>query len=479
MNLQEYAQYDALGLAELVQRRSVTPRELAALALQAIAQINPQINAIIGMIIEDPDQIDEAALPDGPFRGVPFLIKDLVIHAAGVPTDMGSRLTQGVVFPHDSELMARYKRAGFVTLGRTNAPEFGSNVTTEPVLHGPTRNPWNTNHSSGGSSGGSAAAVAARIVPVAHANDGGGSIRIPASTCGLVGLKPSRGRVSLAPDFGEALLGLGIELAVTRTVRDCAAILDAVHGAAPGEPYVIAPPERSYSKELKGGHGKYRIAYTTTAFNGLQSDPACVEVVAKTVQLLESLGHEVVEAAPEIDFEAVLEASVPAWAGWTAGAVENTRLFFGRTPTPELMEATSWALYQEGLKTSGLDVMRAIAIFNQTNRAMGAFMQEYDLLLTPTMPKPPAELGTYNADDPSQDAQSWIRWLLGDPAVFTAMINITGQPAISLPLYQSADGLPIGSHFVGRMGDEATLLRLARQLEEAQPWIDRKPPVSL
>lgn len=479
MNLQEYAQYDGLALAELAHRRVVTPRELAALALEAIAQLNPQLNAIIGMIIEDADQLDEAALPDGPFRGVPFLIKDLVIHAAGVPTDMGSRFTQGVVFPHDSELMARYKRAGFVTLGRTNAPEFGSNVTTEPVLHGPTRNPWNTTRSPGGSSGGSAAAVAARIVPCAHANDGGGSIRIPASACGLVGLKPSRGRVSLGPDFGEALLGLGGELAVTRTVRDCAAILDAVHGSSPGDPYNIVQPERSYSKEIGGASGKYKIAYTTMGFHGVKADPACVQAVEATARLLESLGHEVVEAAPQIDYESVIESSVPAWAGWTAGAVENTRLFFGRTPSPEQMEATSWALYEHGLKVSGLDVLRALAMFNQINRAMGAFMQEYDLLLTPTMPKPPAELGFYNADDPAYDGRGWIARLLNEAAHFTALINITGQPAISLPLYQSEDGLPIGSHFVGRFGDEATLLRLASQLEDAQPWINRKPPISL
>jgi amidase len=479
MNLQEYAQYDGLGLAELVHRRAVQPRELAELALRAIAQINPQINAVIGLLAERADEIDEAALPDGPFRGVPFLIKDLVIHAAGVPSDSGSRFSSGIVFPHDTELMARFKRTGLVTLGRTNAPEFGMNATTEPVLHGPTRNPWNPARVAGGSSGGSAAAVAARIVPWAHANDGGGSIRIPASACGLIGLKPSRGRVSLGPDFGEALLGLAGELAVTRTVRDCAALLDAVHGAAPGDPYVIAPPERPYSKEILLPPGKLKIAYTTVGFHGVQSDPACVQAVEATARLLESLGHELVAAAPEIDYEAVLQASIVTWCGWSAGAVETMRRFFGRTPSPENLEATTWACYEYGMQMSGLDVLNALAVFNQINRALGAFMQEYDLLMTPTMPAPPAELGRYNADDPSYDARGWLTKLLDEPAHFTALFNITGQPAISLPLHQSDDGLPLGIQFVGRHGAEALLLRLASQLESAQPWAGRKPPISL
>lgn len=480
MNLQEYAQYDGLGLAELVRRRAVTPRELAALALQAIAQINPQINAVIGLIIEHPDGLDEAALPDGPFRGVPFLIKDLVIHAADVPTDSGSRMTAGMVFPYDTELMARFKRAGLVTLGRTNAPEFGMNVTTEPVLHGPTRNPWNTTRMPGGSSGGSAAAVAARIVPWAHANDGGGSIRIPASACGLVGLKPSRGRISLGPDFGEALLGLAGEFAVTRTVRDCAALLDAVHGAAPGDPYAIAAPERPYSKQIASGPGKRRIAYTTTGFHGIPADPACVTAVVQTARLLESLGHEVVEAAPEVDYAAVIEASLPAWTSWAASAVETTRRLAGRTPSPENLEATTWACYQHGLnEVSGLDVFNAQAAFNQLTRSVAAFMQDYDLLMTPTMPGPPPELGYYNANDPAHDARGWLTWLFNEGAHFTNLFNVTGQPAISLPLHQTSDGLPLGIQFVGRAGDETLLLQLARQLEEAQPWADRRPPVSL
>ncbi|HEU4328604.1 MAG TPA: amidase [Roseiflexaceae bacterium] len=479
MNLHEYAQYDALGLAELVRRREVTPGELADLALGAIERVNPELNAVIGLLLESGGQVDADALPDGPFRGVPLLIKDLVLHAAGVPTDLGSRLFQNAVFPHDSELMARFRQAGFVLVGRTNTPELGMNVTTEPVLHGPTRNPWDTARSPCGSSGGSAAAVAARLVPLAHANDGGGSIRLPASVCGLVGLKPSRGRVSLGPDFGEALLGLGCELALTRTVRDCAAVLDAVHGPAAGEPYIIAPPEVAYAQAIRQPPRQLRIAWSTTGFNGAPIDPVCAQAVEATARLLESLGHTLVEEAPPVDFEALLAASLTAWAGWMAGAGANAQALLGREPSPDVLEATSWACYDYGVKLSALDVLGALAVFNQINRAMGGFMQRYDLLMTPTMPTPPFELGRYNANDPSLDARGWVELLFHGPAQLTALFNVTGQPAISLPLHQTAEGLPVGVQFAARFGDEATLLRLASQLEQAQPWSDRRPAVCI
>jgi amidase len=459
MELHEYARFDGLKLADLVRSKEVKASELAELALKAIEKVNPELNAVIGLIIEGSDKIDEANLPDGPFKGVPFLIKDLVVHAAGVRCDSGSRLFENVVLDYDTELMARFKKAGLVTLGRTNTPEFGLNVTTEPALHGPSKNPWETSKTTGGSSGGSSAAVAARIVPWAHANDGGGSIRIPASCCGLVGLKPTRGRVSLGPDFAEAVLGLAVEHVVTRTVRDSAAMLDAVHGPAVGDPFNIAPPSRSYLEDVTSPPENLKIAFTSTGWDGSKSDPACIEAVEETTKLLESLGHTVEEAAPQFDFEALLNAAVPAWTGWVAGAVETARAQLGREPSADKLEATSWACYQHGLnKVSGLDVITSLAVFNQTNRAVGAFMQEYDVLLTPTLHAPPVELGYYNANDETLDAKGWIDKLFYGFAMFTGLFNVTGQPAISLPLHQSEAGLPIGLHFVGRFGDESTLL---------------------
>lgn len=480
MKLHEYARFDGLGLAELVRCKEVKPSELADLALQAIGQVNPQLNAVIALIVESGDEVDGAALPDGPFRGVPFLIKDLVVHAAGVPSDSGSRLFEGVVLPYDTELMARFRKAGLVTLGRTNTPELGLNVSTEPVLHGPTRNPWNPSKSTGGSSGGSSAAVAARVVPWAHANDGGGSIRIPASACGLVGLKPTRGRVSTGPDYADPVLGMGWEFAVTRTVRDSAALLDAVHGSGLGDPYTIAPPARPYLDEASTDPGKLKIAFSTTGYNGVKSHPACVQAVEDTASLLQSLGHTLVEAAPQVNFDAVLDACLVGWTGWMASAGEAARMLLGRTPSPDNMEATSWACYQHGMNhVSGLDVMNAMGIFNQIRRGVAAFMQDYDVLMTPTLPTPPVDLGYYNADDASLDAKGWIDKLFNGWGLYTALFNITGQPAVSLPLQQSSDGLPIGIHFAARYGDEATLFRLAGQLEGAQPWIALKPPISI
>lgn len=480
MKLNEYANYDGLGLAELVRRKEVQSKELVALALAATRQVNPEINAVIGLIMEQGEQVNDSDLADGPFKGVPFLIKDLVVHAAGIPSDSGSRLFKNVVFPYDTELMTRFKKAGLVTIGRTNTPELGINVSTEPVLHGPSRNPWDTVKSTGGSSGGSAAAVAARVVPWAHANDGGGSIRIPASACGLVGLKPTRGRVSLGPDFGEAALGTAIEHVVTRTVRDSAAMLDAVHGPGLGEPYIITPPARSYLEEVSIPPGKLKIAFTTSAWNGVKSDSACVRAVEKSALLLESLGHELVEARPAVDFEALLNASLAVWCSWVAGAVEGARRLLGRSPSRETMEATSWACYQHGLhKVTGFDVFHSLSVFNRINRSVGAFMQDHDVLLSPTMPSPPVELGVYNADDASLDAKGWLSKLFQGAGVYTSLFNVTGQPAISLPLHQTDTGLPIGIHFAARFGDEATLFRLSAQMEQASPWIHRKPPLAI
>jgi amidase len=480
MDLSEYAQYDGLGLADLVRRGEVKSSDLVGLALSAIEQVNPQINAVICPIVRRDDEVDENHLPDGPFAGVPFLIKDIGIHAAGIPADCGSRLLQNIVHSYDTELMSRFKKAGLITIGRTNTPEMGMNVSTEPLLHGPSRNPWNAAKTTGGSSGGSAAAVAARIVPWAHANDGAGSIRIPASCCGVVGLKPTRGRVSEDPDFGEVLLGLGINFAVTRSVRDSAAMLDAVQGPGVGDPYVIPPPVRPYLEEVSTPPGNLRIAFTTAGWNGTASDHKCARAVEDAAQLLESLGHTVVQAAPTIDFDALVNACVPTWCGFATGAIEHARHTQGRNPSPDNLEATTWACYQFGLNSmSGLEVVNALAEFNRLNRSMGAFMRDFDILLCPTLPTPPVELGVYDANDASLDAKGWIDKIYQGFALFTGLFNVTGQPALSLPLHQTDDGSPIGVQLAGRFGDEAALFRLAGQLERASPWIDRKPGISV
>ncbi|MBM5812208.1 MAG: amidase [Gammaproteobacteria bacterium] len=477
MRLDEYARCDGLELARLVRAGEVTARELAATAQAAIEAVNPRINAVIGRI--EPTDLDFAGVPvDAPFAGVPFLIKDLVLHARGVPCDMGSRLVHGgFVAPADSDLMQRFRHAGFITLGRTNTPEMGFNASTEPVLYGPTRNPWNPAHSSGGSSGGSAAAVAAGIVPIAHANDGGGSIRIPASCCGLVGLKPTRGRVPVGPDFGDALHGLGIELVVSRTVRDTAAALDAVEGPGLGDRYVIPRPRRSYLAEIARKPKRLRIAFSAAVDSHSDpADPACVRVLEQAAERCRALGHRVVEAAPVYDADVFHRANLICWCSFCTAGVAGTAQQLGRQPSPENLEASLWANYQHGLTLKALDLELADILMNQVCRAVAPFFERYDVLLTPVMGTPPLPLGVLNANDPSLDAQGWYDHLFRF-LPYTALYNMTGQPAISLPLGQSPDGLPVGVQAVARYGGEATLLALAAQLEQALPWGERIPPI--
>src|SRR5256885_8275251 len=319
MNISEYIEYDAVGLAQLITSGQVSAQEVQQVARQAIASVNPELNALVGELFDEP-------LPysaDGPFAGVPFAIKDLVLHAQGVPTRLGSRLAgQGVPFPYDTDLMTRFKQAGLATLGRTSCPEFGFNASTEPVANGPTRNPWNTSRSSGGSSGGSSVLVAARALPVAHASDGGGSIRIPSAWCGLVGLKPTRGRTPVGPDYDEPLSGLGIEFALTRTVRDAANLLDAVNGPGTGDKYEIASPARPYAREVGTPPGHLRIAMTTRAWSGSPVEKEHVQAVETVGRELISLGHRVEEASPPVDWEAFVASQLPIWTAFLAdGAV--------------------------------------------------------------------------------------------------------------------------------------------------------------
>lgn len=473
MNLNEYASQDATGLATLIRSGEVSVAEVHRAARQAIEAVNPKINALAAPLFDKPLDYNTS----GPFAGVPFAIKDIVCHAANVPTRFGSRMIPAnFSFPHDTELMQRWRAAGLATLGISTTPEFGYNANTEAVVYGSTKNPWNITRSAGGSSGGAAALVAARALPVAHANDGGGSIRIPAGACGLVGLKPTRGRVSLGPDAAEALSGMAIEFAVTRSVRDAAALLDAVEGPGVGEKYEIARPVRPYAKEVGANPGKLRIAVSPRGWSPVPIDPACVAAVEKTAKVLAGLGHHIEEATPKFDVEAFDNANVNLWSAGLADWVLAFAAMLGVKPTHDNIEATIWACMEHGKALSAIDLLTSEHVMNVVCRSVGAFFQSYDLLLTPTNASPALPLGFLNANEAGLDASTWTRKIFSNMP-FTALFNVTGQPAVSLPLCMSDDGLPVGLQFVGHYGDEARLFQIAAQLEKAMPWADRLPPV--
>ncbi|MFF4776587.1 amidase [Microtetraspora fusca] len=476
MRVDEYASYDATGLADLIRQGQVKPEEVHAAAGAALDAVQPRLNAMVGARFDAP--LDHA--DDGPFGGVPFAIKDLVLHAAGVPQRAGSRLLGGgVPMPADTYLMARFRAAGLATMGVTATPELGFNASTEPVATGPVRNPWDLTRSAGGSSGGSAALVAARALPVAHANDGGGSIRIPAGCCGLVGLKPTRGRITVGPDYADPLLGLGIEFAVTRTVRDCARLLDAVYGAEPGDRYLLPDPRRPFADEVKAGSRPLRIAFTTTPMSGHgEVDLQCVDAVRRVAGQLESMGHTVVEAAPAIDSDAFDDANFIAWTSFLADSVDQIAAVLGATPGPDTLEATTLACAEHGRDLRAQDLHAADRVFNMTTRSFAAFFGEYDVLLTPTTCAPNAPLGHLDANAPDLGARGWYDRIFTF-AGFTAWANVTGMPAISLPLATSAEGWPIGVQLGAGQAQEATLLGLAADLERALPWAHRRPAVTV
>lgn len=471
ISLKDYARADATQLAAWVRAGEVSTAELAEAALSAIERLNPTLNAVLQVFPEGSGPF----APDGPFAGVPFLIKELVLHAAGVRCDSGSRLSQGFVAEADTELMARFRRAGLRLLGTTQTPEFGYNPTTETTLFGPVHNPWNLDHSAGGSSGGSGAAVAAGIVPVAHANDGGGSIRIPASCNGLVGLKPSRDRVPQGPDMADALCGWAAEFVVARSVRDVATLLDGVAGPDVGAPGVIASPPRPYRDELGAEGSPLRVAWTTTSASGEPVAPECARAVERTAEVLESLGHEISEAAPSVHWEEFMHHNNVVWTAFVAHGVDGTARVMGRGVSPENLEAVTLACVEEGRRYSAQDLLAALDYGNVLARETGRFHERYDVLVTPTMATEPVPLGAIDQDDASLSAMQWTEKIFRYCA-FTPLFNITGQPAVSLPLHQSGSGLPVGVQCVARLGDESTLIRLASQLEEALPWRDRVPP---
>jgi amidase len=469
---------DATGQAELVQRGEISALELVDDAIARIERVNPSLNAVIHKHFERARKQAAATLPDGPFRGVPFLLKDLGgATLKGDPNNYGTRFLRDANYraPSTSYLVEKFLRAGLIILGRTNAPELGAWTTTEPEAYGATRNPWDTSRSSGGSSGGSAAAVASRMVPFAHANDGGGSIRVPSSECGLVGLKPTRGRVSLGPDIGEVWEGLAIEFAVTRTVRDAATLLDVVAGAMPGDPYGAPTPARAYREEVGAPCGQLRIGL----LNSLRSrdvHPDCVAAVDSGGLLFESLGHHVELAHPaDIESPELMAGLLPIVATSQARSIELFSAAIGRTLTAEDMDCDNWTVTQIGRKVSGTEYLKAVEVLNRYCRKMAAWWAGgFDLLVTPTIPEPPPPIGEL-VPDPKEPLKGFQR--SGLLTAFTMPFNVTGQPAISLPLHWSPEGLPVGVQLVAAFGREDLLLRVAAQLEEAVRWSERRPPV--
>jgi len=471
----EFAFIDATAQAELVRRKEVQPIELVEAAIERIERLNPSLNSVVTTMYDQARIAAKGDIPNGPFAGVPFLLKDLLAYYAGVRLTLGSRLMTGFVPDHDSELVNRLKRAGLIILGKTNAPEFGILPTTEPHLFGPCRNPWDPERTTGGSSGGSAAAVAAGLVPMAHGNDGGGSIRIPASCCGLFGLKPTRGRNPLGPDFGDLLGGLVAEHALTRSVRDSAALLDATSGPDVGDPYWAPPPSRPFLEEVGADPGRLRIAFMTEAPTGVTIHADCVRAVEDAASLCTDLGHEVVKAAPKVEGELFAQAFMVLWSAGTASTLEGLAFLTGKQPSADPVEPLTWAIYEMGRQHSASEYLLSVTLLQAASREFSWFFVDYDVLITPTLAEPPVPLGTFESP-PDNPLYGLAR--AAEFVPFTPICNATGQPAMSVPLFWNDEGLPVGTHFVGRFGDEATLFRLAAQLEKARPWAERRPPIS-
>jgi amidase len=472
---------DATDQAALVRSGEVTPSQLVDGAIARIEAVNPQIHGVIHDRFEQARDEARGPLPDGPFKGVPCLVKDWDGLLAGSPFHGGNVALRDAGYIPDmtSSLFERLRRAGFVIVGKTNVPEFGLLPTTESVAHGPACNPWGLGHSVGGSSGGSGASVAAGMVPVAHAGDGGGSIRIPASECGLVGLKPTRGRVSVGPEIGEAWGGLVVRGAVTRTVRDTAGVLDVLQGAEPGDPYSAAPPACPYVDEVGAEPGSLRIGVLTTPPDGgIVVHPDCLAAVDVAAALLTSAGHELDDSHPEITPElnaALTGHFFTAYGAWTLHEVQGVEVMLGRPMTGSDVEPATWAAAEGGRIVTAAQYLDAITFFHGFTRQLAAWWaQGHDLLLTPTLAEPPPPLGEFaaTADNPLNGM-----FRAANLVPFVVPFNITGQPAISLPLHHTDSGLPVGVQLVAATGREDLLIRVAAQLEAAAPWADRTPPV--
>ena len=469
----EVASLDATAQAELVRRGEVSTSELVESSIERIEQLNPAINAVVTPMFDQALQQVRAGIPSGPFAGVPYLVKDLLIETPGVRFTEGSVFLRGNVSTYESELVGRLQGAGLVILGKTNTPEFGMVPTCEPLLFGPTRNPWDLTRSTSGSSGGSAAAVASRMVPMAHANDLGGSIRFPASACGLFGLKPTRARNPLGPEYGDAISGWVVEHALTRSVRDSAALLDATAGPSAGDPYPAPAHRGAFAEEVGVDPGRLRIAFTPRVADGSLGHPDCVAAVHDAVALCESLGHEVVEMdlpglTPQVGYAiSTVFNSAAAWI------VRYWVRRVGREPAADELEPSTRAFWERGERVTAATYLTAVEELQRFARGVARFMNSVDMWLTPTMSSLPAAVGeiTSTPDDPLRAERHG-----GSTVAYPAVVaNISGNPAMSVPLWWNGEGIPVGVHFLGRFGDEAMMLRLASQLERARPWADRVP----
>jgi amidase len=472
--MQDYSDHDGLGLADLVARKEVSPAELVEDAIERIERHNPTLNAVVYKAYDEARATAKGPLPDGPFRGVPFLIKDLAMPVAGWPLTSGSRFAASIVDTEDGGLTRRYRQAGIIPLGRTNTPEYGITGTTEGALLGPCRNPWNPDHISGGSSGGSASAVAAGIVPMAHASDGLGSIRIPAACCGLVGLKVTRDRNPNLPDGFDYATGFVVDHVVTRTVRDSAAMLDATGIPEPGSPYPAPPKERPYLEEITRSPGKMRIAWSSETPSGRPIDPEVQAALERTADKLRALGHEVIERGLGIDYRALYAARGPVSGANFAAGMARLIAQVGREPEPDELEGLTWAALKGGRKVSGADAMRSLQELRMLNRVTLQAFEDIDVYLSPVMGTPVPLVGEM---DPVRMEPRDVNRRQGEVFPFTPPFNFSGQPSLSLPLEQSANGLPIGMMLTSKYADEATLFRLAAQLEKELPWAQRRPRV--
>ena len=469
---------DGVGQAELVRRGAISPLELVELSIARIEKWNPVLNAVIHEHFERARREAAGALPDGPFRGVPFLLKDLGAgNLAGDPNHWGTRFLREAGYREatTSYLVEKFRAAGLVIAGRTNVPELGAWTTTEPDAYGATHNPFDLTRSSGGSSGGAAAAVAARMVAMAHASDGGGSIRNPASQCGLVGLKPSRGRISLGPDLGESWAGMVFEFALTRSVRDCAVLLDAVAGNMPGDPYTATPPARPYRLELDAPPAHLRVGIWSDLPGGAVH-PDCAGAARAAARALERLGHAVEDSRPAaLGDEALMQPIVRIISSAQARAIDRFERVLGRALGPDDMDCDNWAVTEMGRQTAASQYLEAVEALHRMSRRVAAWWADgFDLLVTPTIPEPPPPLGEL-VPDPTQPLKGFLR--SGALTPFLIPFNITGQPAVSLPLAWNAEGLPIGVQLVAGFGREDLLIRTGAQLEEAEPWATRRPPL--
>jgi amidase len=492
----EYDRYDALALAELVRQRQVTPMELCEEAIERIERVNPKINAVVTRMYDQGRRAASNPLLDGPFVGVPLLIKDLAYAYSGVPMTSGCKALKDYVPAYDNEMVLRLKKAGTVIIGKTNTPEFGLLGVTEPELFGPCRNPWSTDRTPGGSSGGSAAAVAAGMVPMASGGDGGGSIRIPSAYCGLFGLKPTRGRNPTGPDHGQIWQGAVQNHVITRTVRDSAAMLDATQGPDTGAPFEICPPAGSYLQEVSQYPGRLKIAFDTHSPIGTAVHPECVRGVEKAAHLLEDLGHFLEEDRPDIDGKGLAHSYLTMYFGEVAADIDELDSVLKRKAKPEDVELMTWTLGLLGRTFSAGYLVQALRRWDRAARKMGLFFQKYDLYLTPTTAYPPAKIGELQPK-PFEvllmkvvNALKLGRLLKSSGIVdqmaeqslkrtpFTQLANVCGLPAITMPLYWTPDGLPCGVQFIGSFGDEARLFRLAGQLEKTQPWFNQQPPMA-